>query len=315
MIDSLTIVSPPDTEALWGTDPAERFTHAHDFRYALWLHRFDLMHEYFQTAIDELAQNPHLSADDQKKLKTRQSNYRLAHLCRASWSDRLQPLPHPVVCEWCGRSTTLAYLAVNGHFRHSRMPDYLRGLGSQLTRLCPACGFGTDSSYPKAIDGVPPWNRDGHIVRDAHGVWQLFAAKTPWYQLPWDSAPALWIRFYPGPTATWMQKAWLTQSVPTLDPHCAVLWVNGTNYVVNGMALSDIARTFAQLLATWRSVPFVNFTAFQVEYEAQVAPLRPALTAIVNHDVLAHWLKFPAAQTVWDMFNAATNVAKNSELS
>ncbi len=281
---------------LWGIDLDQRYQHAFDFRYAVWLTAAD---EWFQLDHEQLAKlhqekmdfdvkwqateqrtarlraEPRTSevlslldqdakarqalkkkmADKQKEIRNKNTRLDGIKTIAATWSQRLEHIEDAVVCQWCGRETHTVYLSRDGHQKYVDSKSFnnvgeLRGWG--LSRaLCPACGWGYDSSHMGESDGIPGMNQSGKLLGITVGsdgmAMIVRSSNYPWYKVPWGTATrASW--FYA--TKDYSKIPWFSQVFPTHDPRCASIWVNGTNYTLDATQLIPLQEEAKELVET-----------------------------------------------------------------
>lgn len=259
-----------NSDGFWGIDPAQRFTHAHDFFYLLWLTQPD---EWFsdawldrqQTALlqqkNQWSANwsPEKRATEEKKLQknldallSQRDQFAIRRRFRAQWPERLERVT-PFTCQWCGRETRVAvYEVTQGRIQRNwaviqgdSFNDWnaLRAPRSPLgNHLCPACAA---ARFNHQNNHVPSFASALNVVLDPihHTPHLINLHHTPWWERPWSTAPALWTTITSGkiPTA-WSKRHWLWQALPTLSSHAVNFWYAGESAVLPGELLQELQQ-------------------------------------------------------------------------
>ena len=271
-----------DSDRFWGTDPAQRFTHAHDFFYALWLAQPD---EWFndawldreQAALEHQKRQwpPNLSASERTKkmkkfekdlanLTKQRKQFAVRRQFRLQWPQRLERMS-AFACQWCGRDTTLAvrevakgqiqpaWAAIQG----SSFNDW-HGLRTPRTaqpdRLCPAC---TAARFNHQGHRVPSFASALNIYIDPiqRHPCLVTLSRTPWWERPWHITPALWTTLTHSKIPTdWSKRHWLWQALPTLSSQAVNFWYAGENVTLPIDLLQDLQRTMREQVQAGRYI-------------------------------------------------------------
>ncbi len=271
-----------DPEIFWGTDPAQRFTHAHDFFYALWLAQPDewfsnaeldrqqamLQHGKNQWPADlspeQRAKKEKKFHEDLDKLTKQRDQFTVRRRFRAQWPHRLERVA-PFACQWCGRETTLAVREVargqiQQHWAAIQGPSFndwhaLRTPRStQPDRLCPACAA---ARFNHQGNHVPSFASALNVCIDSiQRTPRLITLQhTPWWERPWNVAPALWTTLTDGKIPTdWSKRHWLWQALPTLSSQAVNFWYAGESVTLPVDLLQELQQAMREQVQAGRYI-------------------------------------------------------------